>query len=203
MEDLIEKIGWKKMAIILIGVSLAGLIFVFLSLLNMDKTQTNKIGNTITGNSGNANSNSFEITKTPQQKRSENSAKTYITPFYQIYYPESFSSILYSSSGVLSSIALVNSNSSIRIEIIVLNSQENSIESVTNPFIALGYEKIPFSSGYSGVKYQGTIKSVPVLHETVVILMKDSNIVRMLLGYKGNYDSGIESTFDAIVNSLK
>jgi hypothetical protein len=193
VEDLINKIGWKKAAAILIIISLVGIVFVLSSFSNLDKTALQKkteLQKTL------INSN-FEETKTP-------SSKTYNTPFYQISYPDNFEATLYEPTGdILSNVKLKDSMSGNQIEIITFPKGPYTMEFLAGPYKLNAYtEKTLSVNSLLGNEYINTKVKVNA-NELVAILAKESVLIRLQLTYPGLKNSKLENQFDDVLKSLK
>jgi hypothetical protein len=205
METIFAKLGWKKVAALLIAVSLFGLVFVFFSLTDADKAAllNKKSGQIPSSNSGNSN---LEITKAPQQKSLENSAKTYITQYFEVSYPASFISAPgVEKSGTLNSLVLTDSKSNAKVEIRVFDSLTVSPQSLSQKFSVLGYKTATQNAQLPGQILEGKLSSGgETLHEKVAILEKGNNVMQVICSYKSSIAlPEKESEFNSILQSIK
>lgn len=204
MEGIIDKLGWKKSAAILIGLSILGIIFSLLSFSNTEKqiqqvgvkTGPNQQGESKVSTSG-TNNNLPAATKTPDRN-----LKTYTTQYFQISYPDKYNGVLYTNSkGVVSNIKLEDTLTSRKIEIIVFDASQ-SFTRLSQPFEALKYSKSSVGlNALTGTMYKGSIAGTD-LRELVVLVPKNNMTIRVMVTYRGKVDQNFENEFDNIVGSL-
>lgn len=203
MEELIEKLGWKKVAVALILISVVALIFLFISFANMDKNiASKKVGEASVNSNENTNR---EITNAPKNNQATVLSKTYITPYYQISYPEDYEAILYTASnGILSNLKIKDKETDSLIEIVVFPLSSNSVVKFSEPYEnAKNYMKKELTNGsLSGVEYVGGLNSVKS-RELVALFQKESGIIRVQLSYGGDINKSLENRFDEILKSLQ
>lgn len=205
MESLLEKIGWKKMGIILGVITIFGILILIVSLkpTNQD-TLTSKTDSTAEKESNIKLPGKSSATLPPE--KSENKAgevtKMYTTPYYQITYPGNFEGTPYTlNSDILSNVKLKDSISQRIIEIVVFKDQTfiNTQKSFFNS-LGLNVEDIKINS-LEGVKYAGKLKQTQ-LNEIVVLLKKDDYLIRAMTSYQGLTDDNYENVFDGIISGI-
>lgn len=206
MEDIIDKLGWKKAAAILVGLSILGILFAVFSFSNTEKSIQNvgvKTGNNSTTNSGESTSNTKNnLPGTTSQSVPAENLKTYTTDFFQISYPSHYKGIPYSvSKGILSNVKLEDTVVSRKIEIVVFDSSR-SLSSLQQPFEALKYTKSTVSANsLTGTMYKGYLPKVQT-HEMAVLMSKGNSTIRVMTTYSGAVDTSFENEFNSIVQSL-
>lgn len=204
MESIIDKLGWKKSALILVGLSILGILFSVFSFSNTEKqiqnvgvkTGVNQQGESKAPSTG--SNNNLPGGKTAPDRN----LKTYTTPYFQISYPDKYNSVLYTNSkGVLSYIKLEGSSLSHDIEVIVFDSSM-SLEQLSRPFEAMKFAKSTITAGsLTGTLYKGTIAGANG-REIVALFPKNNTTIRVMTTYQGAVDEDFESEFSSIVGSL-
>jgi hypothetical protein len=157
------------------------------------------------GDSVDSNENiNREITNTPKNNQATVLSKTYITPYYQISYPESYVAELFRPSDrTLSSLYLTSNADNAKIEITVSDISSNSQEEFSRGFDALGYKRSLLTVGnLTGQSFEGTIKGIQ-LYEHIALLIKGSALIRIQLMQQGGPTDNINQTFLNILNSLQ
>jgi hypothetical protein len=205
MEGIIDKLGWKKAAIILVGLSILGILFALFSFSNSEKQIQNLGVKNSPGNQGETRSSTDGGSKnnlpgsavTPAQN-----LKTYTTSYFQISYPEHYNGVPYTvSKGVLSNVKLVDPASSRTIEIVVFDSSTGMVQ-LARPFEAFKYVKSSIGlNALTGTMYKGSVSGTG-LRELVVLVPKNNTTIRVMATYQGKEDVNFEKEFGSIVNSL-
>lgn len=196
MEQLVEKLGWKKMAVIIVVGCLGLTTFAIVSLRNADNVSVAGKSN-LTPAPTNA---SPGIVKT--QEGSITSVR-YNSEIFSIVYPEGFKLISVIPSESVQEYMRFVSPSTKEISIIVFSRQENSIEDLSKPYQSAKYESKEIArSDMSGYYYEGENKALR-LYEKVALFQKGYSIIRLQLSYAGEKDSVIESQYDAMLASLQ
>jgi len=210
MEEIIEKIGWKKFAIGLIGVSLLGLVYVIFSFSSLDKSANSassarqgQNGIPVTTNSDNSN---YEVKKSPSSSETETVVlgKTFITPYYQISYPEIYAPTLYAEQeGVLNGLLLSDALGDSRVEISVFDNKATTIARLSQIPISLGLTKGQTNVGqYLGESYSGVSPGMKV-YEKIVLIRKDNVIIKFqLMQLTGPTKEG-QTEFESILQSFQ
>ena len=186
MEEIIEKIGWKKFAIGLIGVSLLGLVYVIFSFSSLDKS-ANSASSARQGQDSipiitNSNNSNYEVNKTPSSSETVVLGKTFITPYYQISYPEIYAPTLYAEQeGVLNGLLLSDALGDSRVEISVFDNKATTIARLSEIPISLGLTKGQTNVGqYLGESYSGVSPGMKV-YEKIVLIRKENVIIKFQL----------------------
>lgn len=194
MDDLLNKLGWKKVTALLIGACVLGFIYIVISMQQIGNSKSqqnvNKIsnGNSTGGSGGTSNNQTLQ---------------TFSTPYYQISYPANFSVQPYQSSGnILSTLILSDVNShDARIDILTYSMTDNSMSAISKPFEGIGFVK---STIPNGVVFTGRKTEEPKFFERIAIIEKGTYVMRLFLTYRGeSKDSALEKAFDEIVASVR
>lgn len=210
MEEMIEKIGWKKLAIGLIGISLLGLLYVIFSFSTLDRSSNNassaRNGQNNIPIERNTSDTNFEVKKTTPSSETEKVelSKTFITPYYQISYPEIYAPTLYAEQeGVLNGLLLIDALGENRVEITVFDGNRTSIEKLSQIPISLGLIKGQTNvRQYLGESYSGVTPGMKV-YEKIVLIKKGDTIVKFqLMELKGATKAGQEE-FESILQSFQ
>jgi hypothetical protein len=196
MEQLVEKLGWKKMAVIIVVGCLGLTTFAIVSLRNADNVSVAGKSN-LTPAPTNA---SPGIVKT--QEGSITSVR-YNSEIFSIAYPESFQVVsVIPNEGISEYIRFV-SPSTKEISVVVFSRQNNTIEDLSKPYQSAKYESKEIArSDMPGYYYKGG-NSVLRLHEKVALFQKGYSIIRLQLSYVGDKDPVIEAQYDAMLASLQ
>jgi len=208
MEEIIEKIGWKKFAIGLIGVSLLGLVYVIFSFSSLDKS-ANSASSARQGQDSipiitNSNNSNYEVNKTPSSSETVVLGKTFITPYYQISYPEIYAPTLYAEQeGVLNGLLLSDALGDSRVEISVFDNKATTIARLSEIPISLGLTKGQTNVGqYLGESYSGVSPGMKV-YEKIVLIRKENVIIKFqLMQLTGPTKEG-QTEFESILQSFQ
>lgn len=204
MEEIIDRLGWKKAAIILVGLSILGILFALLSFSNSEKQIQEvsvKAGQKQQGESSTSTTGTNNNLPNGGTVSAQN-LKTYTTSYFQISYPEKYNGIPYTSSkGVLANLKLENPDSSKKIEIVVFDSS-TSFTTLAQPFEAFKYPKSSIGlNALTGTMYKGSVAGTGI-RELVVLVPKSNTTIRIMATYQGKEDVNFENEFSSIVNSL-
>lgn len=205
MEDIIDKLGWKKASAILIGLSVLGLLFAVVSFSNSEKAIQNvgiKSGTDTTPGGEESSSNTTNnLPGTTGSAPAEN-LKTYTTDFFQISYPNHYRGIPYTpAKGILSNVKLEDMSSGRKIEILVFDASR-STSTLQQPFEMLKYTKSTVSANsLTGTMYKGYLPKVQ-LHEAAVFVSRGNTTVRIMATYNGAENKAFENEFESVVASL-
>ncbi len=201
MEELIEKIGWKKFGIIVVVLCFILLGFALLSFANIDKKQTDVIKKKI------------EIEK--QQSRTNSTKgggftdiefKPYVTPDYQLKYPSDFTTkSAEPSKGTKNSVLFVNNNSNASIFVEVFAKPQNTYEALIKPYLLSDYEPEAQPLEFpTSVEFIPTKVEDPLIHKKIDFIEKDNSIVKITLTYSSDgIDTEIERNFVKLLISLR
>lgn len=207
---MIEKIGWKKLAIGLIGISLLGLLYVIFSFSTLDRSSNNassaRNGQNNIPIEKNTSDTNFEVKKTtpPSETEKVELSKTFITPYYQISYPEIYAPTLYAEQeGVLNGLLLIDALGENRVEITVFDSNVTSVEKLSQIPISLGLIKGQTNvRQYFGESYSGVTPGMKV-YEKIVLIRKENVIIKFqLMELTGPTKEG-QTEFESILQSFQ
>lgn len=194
MEHLLEKLGWKKFAGIVVVVTLVFLFVLMLSFQNLDNQSVS-----------NSSPVEEERSKDSSQSRviNEENAFEYSNEYYSILYPVQYGVVaLAASPPVLSSLELIDDITSNKIQIVVFDREGNTVESLSPPYQNENFQgEVVEQNGMFGYRFVGGLNESH--HQNVVLLQKGYSIIRVNLTYTGERNIDIENDFDAIVASLR
>lgn len=197
MEGIIEKYGWKKVAIVLILLSLTGLVLIFTSFTRVDRRANQTFNERkieeekIRGNASDYNSGS-------------NPDRIYTTPFYIVTFPDYYELVpLIPSSGALHLLKLQDTGSSAVIEILVL-SNSTLIDSFTQMYDGSGLTRREYNLPSGPViEYSGKLLDTDI-HHKVGFITKENTTIRFLGTYEGKeYEEEIEQIFSDILTGIR
>lgn len=205
MEEIIDRLGWKKAAIILVGLSILGILFALLSFSNSEKQIQDvgvKAGPKQQGESSTSTTSSNNNLPNSGGAAPAQNLKTYTTTYFQISYPEKYNGVPYTASkGVLANLKLENPDSTKKIEIVVFDSSM-SFTKLSQPFEVFKYAKSSIGlNALTGTMYKGSVAGTGI-REVVVLVPKNSTTIRIMATYQGKEDVNFENEFNSIVNSL-
>lgn len=204
MEGIIDKLGWKKAAAILVGLSILGILFSVFSFSNTEKQIQNVGVKTGVKEQGESKMSSTGTNNNLPENGSNSgrNLKTYTTQYFQISYPDKYNGVPYTNSkGVLSYIKLEDASVSRTIEVIVFDSSTSAVQ-LSRPFEAMKFAKGTVTAGsLSGTLYKGTIAGANA-REIVALFPKNNTTIRVMTTYQGAVDQNFENEFNSIVGSL-
>lgn len=191
-----EKLGWKKMAVIIVVGCLGLMTFALMSLRNADRNSiVNK--NDITPAPTNLKPG---IVKTVEGNIS---SLQFNSSIFSITYPEGFQVVnVAPNAGVQEYIRFV-SPSKKEISVVVFPRQERSLEDLAAPYEGAGYEGREIIQNDMTGKYFMGEKQALRLREKVALFQKGYSIIRLQLSYAGEKDPIIEAQYDAMLASLE
>lgn len=194
MDALFEKLGWKKFAALVVGITILFLIILFVSFQPTNKPNEEN-------NKANPESNSRLLD--PNDTSSIPLTQTYSSEFYTVNYPENFElTTLTVTAPIVDSIKLKNPSLG-EVSIAVFESDGTMLESLSLPYQNSNYTtKALDMNGLLGVYFEGGLPSLS-LNEKVALVKKNNFIIRVLLSYGGVKNEKLEASFDAIVESLR
>lgn len=194
MEQLLEKLGWKKFAGIIVVVTLIFLSVLLLSFQNLDNQSV--VNTKVIKEDRSNNSDQSRII-------SEKNAFEYSNEYYSVLYPVEYGIVEFATSPpILSSLELVNDITSNRIQIVVFDREGNTVESLSPPYQNENFQgEVVEQNGMFGYKFVGGL--IDGHFQRVVLLQKGNSIIRVNLTYTGNRNTDLENDFDAIVASIK
>lgn len=203
MEGIVDKLGWKKSAAILVGLALVGIIFSVLSFSNSEKqiqsvgVKTGVKNDQVGKGSTSGDNNNLPSSATPAQK-----LKTYTTSHFQISYPDNYNGVLYDvSKGILDHVNLEDVVTAKKIEIVVFDAS-TGLSQLSRPFEAFKYAKSSVGlNALTGTMYKGSVGATG-LNELVVLVPKNNTTIRVMTTYTGNEDANFENEFKSIVRTL-
>lgn len=197
MEDFITNLGWKKIAIISVGVALLGLVYVAISFNTIDsKSNKTKKENLI--------KNNYETT-IKKSGFETSTVKTYTTPYFEISYPENYDVTLFTPvKGILSYVGLEEKDKKAKMLIRVYSDQEKNFDEVMSIFSPLPYKKTDIAIGkLTGVEMSGALGTTNKLQEKIVILRKENMVIQITFDYMAQVaDEKLDAEYTAIVQSM-
>lgn len=206
MEQIIEKLGWKKSAAILITISVVALILLFSSLpgINHLPTSTNGQNQSSTSFGGSSGQAGPRTSPGINNNNTANLFKTYVAPYFQVSYPQNFSPTVYGKQeGLLYGVLLKDSTSSTQIEITAYDKSKNSLPALTRIPLAMGFAKNSIAVGkFQGESYAGGVKGTN-LFEQIVFLEKPEAIIKLhLMQAEGASREG-QDAFSGLLTSFQ
>ncbi len=199
MEQVVEKYGWKKVAIVLVGSGLLGVVFVLMSFSSLDREAMEIVKKKSNG------STTQTISRTDPFSQGGSGLREYKTNYYTVSIPEFMTLESFQpSSSAFNSIKLSDKENSAIIEIAVLNTSNVNVTEMSNNYSLLGYDKREYNHpAGSVIEYNGTVGNTNV-HQRVAFLRKGNNVIRYLASYSsGNINQQIEQLFSDIFLSIK
>ena len=130
--------------------------------------------------------------------------KTFITPYYQISYPEIYAPTLYAEQeGVLNGLLLSDALGDSRVEISVFDNKATTIARLSEIPISLGLTKGQTNVGqYLGESYSGVSPGMKV-YEKIVLIRKENVIIKFqLMQLTGPTKEG-QTEFESILQSFQ
>lgn len=205
MEELINKLGWKKVAVVLVVVSILGLIYVVASYNSVENNASTASKKKIPANNSHANENiNREVTNAPSNTSSAPLTKTYITPYYQISYPDNFEAKLFAPSGnIASNVQLIDKASANRIEIAAFTAEPNTMDILAQPYEVNAYIKRPITvNSLKGYEYINSKEKIKI-NERIAIFPKGQVLIRVLLSYPGLENKDLTNQFNSILQTFQ
>lgn len=188
MEQLVEKYGWKKVAVVLVIGSVLILLFVSVSFIDIDKA-TNSV-----------KQKNISVRTTSPESNPDDS-RTYSTPYYSIAYPKTFTVSPLITDGTLSSVKFEDVSGT-SVEVKVFSAASNKLVDLALPYQNSKYTKSEsdYSIGHA-VEYTGVVIS---LHQRVVFFVKGENIIRFVSSYSStSVDQANEVIFSDMLASMR
>lgn len=196
MEQLVEKLGWKKMAVIIVVGCLGLMTFALLSL--RDTGQVRDRG--LSGITPAPTNSSPGIIKT--QEGSITSLQ-YNSEVFSIAYPEGFQVISVTPNEGIQEYMRFVSPTSKEISVVVFPRQNNTIDDLAKPYQSANYESRELMQNDMVGRYFTGNNPVLRLHEKVALFQKGYSIIRLQLSYSGETDGTIEAQYDAMLATLR
>ncbi len=200
MEEMIEKIGWKKFAIIVVVLCFVLLSFALLSFMNIDRKQTEVLKKKIETNKQQTNNSN----KSEGFKNTE--FQPYITSDYQLKYPGDMTvQKAQPAIGAKSSVQFVNQNNNSSIFIEVFAKPKNSYEDLIRPYLLNNYEPEAQPLSFeNSVEFIPKKIEDPLIHKKIDFVEKKDVIIKITLTYsKNGLDTELERNFVKMMLSLK
>lgn len=193
MEALLEKLGWKKSAILIIAITL-----IFLVLFISTLSQSAKPG---ASNISNSSSKTAKSTGYSEENISLN--KNYSSEYYSVKYHDNFDlKVLTVSSPILDNIELWDNSTSSNIQIVVFDREGNTVDSLSVPYQNDNFTgKVIEKDNNYGFYFEGKLSEK--VYQKVSIIQKGLSIIRFSLTYAGDKNFTLEKQFDEIFDSLK
>ncbi|MDO8270173.1 MAG: hypothetical protein Q7T54_05905 [Candidatus Levybacteria bacterium] len=197
MDELISKYGWKKVAGVLVGVSVLFLLFVIVSFADIDKeaneTQKKK-------DSSKTTQSETRINRIREGREKYYSHKT---NYYDLSYPESYTLAILNTASALSSVKFTDSASSAVIEVVVFENSGGRLSELSLP-----YENSMFTKSTGThpvgpmVEFAGILGGT--LRQKVVLITKGDTVIRFIDTYQDeNFDQVAEQIFSDMLLSIK
>lgn len=197
MEQLLEKLGWKKLAIIIVGVSLVFLIFVMSSIFytNQGPASKNESAKNKEKNAGNSKG-SFSVP----------SSGNFTNQYYSIDYPSYF--IVEKGNkkeGTLSYTSFKDKSSNAKIDVTVIDSKVQPIEIAEKPFINSSYEPESYPVGNMNVdEFFKIDEGGERVVQKVIFVQKNGKIIQADFTYSGESpDYELERDFVKMISSIE
>lgn len=196
MEAILEKLGWKKLAAIIVALGFTVLIFAFLSIINIDKNQTS-------------------ISKNTSQNRTDNSSTggvnfpptySYKTAHYNLSYPEYFNVTTEQNppTGIESYTTFSDKAGNGKIEVTAIKDQGNTMQKIEEPFSTPDYERETYPiAGKTVDEFVLLTGENEAYHRRLIFVKNKQNIIKVELTYTSSEtDYDIERDFLRIVTSI-
>ena len=202
MEGLLEKLGWKKFAIIIVILCFVMLGFAALSFMNMDRQQSETIKKNIDktktqGGSSNKN-NAGEV--------ASSEFKPFSTSYYQLTYPVNLEvKNLPPSGGAQSSVVLTDINLNTNIQIEVFAKPQNTLDTAIKPYIVSNYgvEKLPLRFD-NALEFTLIKNDNPAIRKKLIFLDKKDKFIKISFEYNSSeLDVDTERNFAIMLTSLR
>ena len=205
MEGIIEKYGWKKVAIVMVVACLLLLGFGIGSILNLDNKQPGQVkkdavNSTTTNGTTNSNSSnsSNRIITTP--------VKAFSNTDYQLSYPQNLKEEKLAATGGASDITeFTDPRFSTNIQIAVYPKPKNSLEDAIKPYSATNYDadKLPLKYTDSTVYRMDAVPGSS-LRRQVIFVNKPDKFFKITFEYSNDQiDTTTELDFSKMLISLK
>lgn len=195
MEQIIEKLGWKKMALIIAGVSLLFFLLMIFEIIQKNKEM---------GGDGNVKTEPVTKSDTPgsfsvpeAQKLKDN--------YYSIEYPAYYNITREPQNGALEYTVLKDRVSNAQIKITVYDASANALEKVELPYINAGYEPESYPiNGHNVDEFVKIDEGNGRLFQKTDFIKKDGKIIKLDFTYSGSEpDFEAERDFIRMLSSLK
>lgn len=199
MEELAVKYGWKKVAIVLVGIGLLGVAFFLMSFSSLDREAMEIV------KKKSGKSTTQTVSRPDPFSQGGSGLREYKTNYYTISIPEFMTLESYQpNSSSLNSIKLSDKENNAIIEIAVLNTSKVNVTEMSNNYSLLGYDKREYNHPAGQVtEYSGTVGNTNV-HQRVAFLKKGNNDIRYLASYTSdNISQQIEQLFSDIFLSIQ
>lgn len=202
MEVLLEKLGWKKMAVIIVGICIIALIVLILSFTKNEKNVFDnkktdvKIEKEWKTTTGEKLKGSFS---TPAQASIKNS-------YYELVYPTYYKKEEIEDKNYLSRVRLLYKESNASIDLSVVDESKKPIEEFEGPYIAdKSYEPESYPLGEFIVdEFYKVDPQSGQLIEKVIFVKKNGKIIKADFSYKKDSpDYRIERDFVRLVSSIR
>lgn len=193
MEALLEKLGWKKFAILVVGVTLIFLVLFISAFSASGKPGVSSISNSSNRTENNGGNSAENISLN----------KNYSSEFYSINYHDNFDlKVLTVSPPILDNIELSDGNTSSNLQIVVFDREGNTVDSLSVPYQNDNFTgKVIEKDNNYGFYFEGKLSEN--VYQKVSIIQKGFSIIRFSLTYVGDRNSTLERQFDEIFESLK
>ncbi len=196
MEKLFEKLGWKKMAIFIVGVSLLMLFFVWNSFKRGEVSP--KLGEQI--NETGTQNRKLGIVRTEEKSTAP---MKYVSESFSISYPIDYQVVsIAPPSGIIERLKLVRSDGK-EIVITVLPRQGNTVDDQVKPYQSAGYKgKVLNQNGMAGLYFEKQDVGLK-FYEKVTAIQNGYTIIKVQLTYSGEKDFEFETQYDSMLATLR
>lgn len=198
MEDLISKLGWKKIAGILMILSLATLAFIVFSFVDPSGPQTSA-------------PLALSPTKEPRPSlprptSSQSAWKKQSVGSFEISYPRNYIEDLGARQGSRESLVLQPPGKDATINMQSYSLQSTSVSKISYIFSSLGYKQSSITLGkVNASKFYGSVLiNSRRVQEVAVVFEANGVLYKLQLAYTSdNQNPALEATFDNIVSSFR
>lgn len=200
MENIIESLGWKKIAAIMILSSILFLGVVFLSFSKPQNTSPQPSGNQ------SSESASHPTSSFPRPTTISNPWLTYQRSLFQLNYPPNLLADPGMAQGSKESLILRAGTKNAAIYIQAYEPSQTSVTKISNIFSALGYKQSPITiSGLSGNEFSGSVLiDSNRVWEKAIAFENNGMIYKLQLTYMSSaQDFSIEQVFDQVASSFR
>lgn len=199
MENIIDKLGWKKITAVS---AILATILLILVILTFPSTPKESAGGVIVPSqfpkAENENS-------TGQPTQDQTKLVEYSNDIFTVSFPSEMSPSIGTVDNINTSLFLKSDTKSQNIQVQVYESSNNSVENLSLPFIQLGLAKSTITvAGVQGLKFKGTSDNFPGLQKTGVIFAARGKLFRIQFSYVSSAeDKVLDNNFVQLIDSFK
>jgi len=196
MEQLIEKYGWKKVAIVSAIGSIGVIIFAVSSIISVDEKalqRKQELTKMQSGQSGEEQNDG---------NRSGQGLTTYLSTHVQVSYPQGYEPAEFEpGADNLSNLKLRHNSYEHEISIVTYSYRKKSLQDLVLPY--RDFEKVEGGTNSSPVteyrEENGKLEYV----QRIAFIEKKDNLVKVTMIYQGSANEIFEEDFEKIVSSIK